>query len=59
MYLKFLSFLQIDMTQVIEILPMEDEDLPSLHSQYHGCCWPGDARSQGISNHDIDPVEPE
>ena len=23
-------------------------------SQYLGCWWPGDARSQGISNHDID-----
>ena len=22
--------------------------------QYHGCWWPGDARSQGINNHDID-----
>ena len=26
---------------------------PILHSQYHGCWCPGDARSQGISNHDI------
>ena len=31
-----------------------DKDLFILHSQYHGCWWPGDARSQGISNHDID-----
>ena len=31
---------------------------PLLHSQYH-CCWcPGYARSQGISNHDIDLVMP-
>ena len=30
---------------------MENKD---LHSQYHGCWWPGDARSQVISNHDID-----
>ena len=32
---------------------MWDKDLPILHSQHHGCWWPGDARSQGISNHDI------
>ena len=37
---------------------MWDKDLPSLNSQYHGCSWPGDARSQGINNHDIDQVEP-
>ena len=24
------------------------------NSQYHGCWWPGDIRSQGISNHGID-----
>ena len=24
-----------------------------LHSLYHGCWWPGDARSQGISSHGI------
>ena len=30
---------------------------PILHSQYHGCWCPGDARSQCISNHDIDYVE--
>ena len=35
---------------------MEDKHLPILHSQYHGCWWHGDARSQGISNHDIDQV---
>ena len=23
------------------------------HCQHHGCLWPGDARSQGISSHDI------
>ena len=35
---------------------MEDRDLPILHSQYHGCWWPGDARSQGISSHGADLV---
>ena len=32
MYLQFLSFLHTDMTQVVEIHLMEDEDLPILHS---------------------------
>ena len=52
-----MQFLHIDMTQVVEILlQVKDKDLPILHSQYHGCWCPGDARSQGISNHDIDQV---
>ena len=45
--------LHTDMTQVVEIL-MEDKDLSILHSQYYGCWWPSDTRSQGINNHDID-----
>ena len=32
---------------------MEDDDLLILHSQYHGCWWPGYLKSQGINNHDI------
>ena len=36
----------------------KDKDLSILHSQYHGCWCPGDARSQGINNHDIDLVKP-
>ena len=35
-----------------------DQDLPILHSQYYGCWCLGDTRSQGISNHDTDLVEP-
>ena len=27
-----------------------------LHSQYHGCWWAGDARSQGINRHGLDLV---
>ena len=42
---KFMSFLHIDMAQIVEILPQ-------------GCWCPGDARSQGISNHDIYHDEP-
>ena len=34
----------------------QDKDLLIRHSQNHGCWWPGDARSQGISNRGIDPV---
>ena len=52
-----MSFLHIDMTQEVEILK-EDKDLPILHSQYHGCWYPGDARSQGISSHDIGLISP-
>ena len=37
----------------------QHEYLPILDSQYHGCWCPGDARSQGINNNDIDYVEPE
>ena len=37
---------------------MENKDLPILHSQDHGCWWPGDARSQGINNRDIDLLKP-
>ena len=53
MYSQFLSFLHANMTQVVEILP----HVPTLHSPYHGCWWPGDARSQGISSHNVDPVK--
>ena len=34
------------------------KNLPIPHSQYHRCWCPGDARSQGISNHDIYFFEP-
>ena len=38
---------------------MEDEDPFMLHWLCHGCWWPGDTRSQVISNHGIDLVLPE
>ena len=57
MYLQFISFLHTDMTQAIEILPCVRQNLPILHSQYHGCWCPGNARSQGISKNDIYFVE--
>ena len=34
-----------------------DKDLHILHNQYHGCWRPGNARSQGITNHDTDLVK--
>ena len=48
-----MSFLYTDKAQVVEILPQVNQKLNYLHSQYHGYGCPGDARSQGISNHDI------
>ena len=57
-FLHFVSFLHIDTTQVFEILPQIDKNLPILHSQYYGCWCPGDVRSQGISSHGIDLVKP-
>ena len=50
-YLYLMSFLHIDMTQVIK-------DLHIPYSQYHGCWCLGDLRSQGISSYDIDLVKP-
>ena len=38
--------------RIVDILP---HDCLSC-SQYHGCWWPGDARSQAINSHDIDLV---
>ena len=35
---------------------MDDKD---LNSQYHGCWYPGDKRSQGISSNGTDLVIPE
>ena len=35
MYLQFLSFLNTDMTQVVEIIPDVWQG-PGSHSQYHG-----------------------
>ena len=53
-----MPFLHINMTQVVEILPQVRQGPTILHSQYHGCWCSGDARSQGISNHDFDLVKP-
>ena len=36
-----------------------DNDLSILHNQYHCCWWPGDTRSQGITNNDTDLLDTE
>ena len=58
-YLKFISFLHTDMTQVFEIFPHVRQEITLLHSKFHGCWGRGKAKIQGINNHDIDFVEPE
>ena len=57
-YSYFISFLQIDMTQVVEIRHQVNKSLPFLHCQFHGCWCPGEVRSQVISNRDIYYAEP-
>ena len=57
MYLQYLSFLCTDMTQVVGILPRVRQG--HAYSTHHGCWWPGDTRSQGISNNDIELIKPE
>ena len=50
----------IDFTQVEEIPSnMEDRNMFILQSEYHGCWWPGNARSQAISSNNIDLVIPD
>ena len=56
--LHFMSFFHIDVTEVVEIFRHVRHELLILHSQYHGCWFPGDAGSQGIRTHDIDNVKP-
>ena len=57
-YLHFISYHHTDMTQVVEILPHVIQEL-TCSTLHRGCRFSGDTRSQGISNHDIDYVEPE
>ena len=33
---------------------VQEVEMFILHCQYHGSCWPRDAKSQIISNHGID-----
>ena len=58
-YLQFISFLHTNLTGGWNPSSCKTKNLPFLHNQYHGCRCPGDASSQGISNHDIYCIEPE
>ena len=49
-------FLDTEMVLLLEILPHGRQGPFILLCQYHGSWCPGDARSQVISHHDIDPV---
>ena len=53
-----MSFLQIGMTWVVQIIPPLRKNLFSLRIQYHGCWGPDDARIQGITSNDIDLAKP-
>ena len=44
------------MSLVVEIFPHVGQGPFILHSQYHGCWWPNNERSQGISSHGIDLI---
>ena len=52
----FLSFLKTGTDHYVLTFLMEDMDMLIYHSQYNGCWWPSDARSQGIGSHGMDPV---
>ena len=41
---------------LLRFIIQENKNLLISHSQYHGCWWPGDNRSQGINSHGIDLV---
>ena len=40
--------------QWLQFFFVRNMDPFTLHNQYHGCWWPGNARSQGISSYGID-----
>ena len=50
----FIHFLILRWCRYLKLFLVEDEDQLIPHSQYHWCWWSGDARSQGISSHDIE-----
>ena len=52
----FYHFSILRWRRLLKSVIVEDKDLFDLYSQYHGCWWPGDARSQVISIHGIDLV---
>ena len=52
----FYPFSTLSWHRWFKSLLVEDNNQLILHGQCHGCWWPGDARSQSISSHDIGPV---
>ena len=56
-YLHFMSFLHIDMTEAVEIISQIRPELAYSTYQYHGLWCPGDARNHAITNHDIYYIE--
>ena len=51
-YLRFVSFIHIDMTQVLKIhYQVREGSTYSLYSQYYGCWCPGDVRSLNSTFH--------
>ena len=40
--------------RLLKSTPKDAKNIHIAHGQYHGCWWPGDARSHGISSHGID-----
>ena len=38
---------------------MKYKGLFILHTEYHGCLFPGDARNQGVTSYSIDVIQPE
>ena len=44
--------------RLLKSFHVQGKDLSRLLSQYHGCWWPGDTRSQVITDNGIDLVEP-
>ena len=54
---KYVFILRHSLTWFVRLLnltPKMDKIIHIAHSQYHGCCCPGDKRRQGINNHGID-----
>ena len=39
----------MEQQKLLKFTSMEYQDIHILHSQYHGCWCPGDARSQDIN----------
>ena len=52
----FYQFSTLRWHRKFNCFPMEDKDLPTYHSQIHGCWWTGDIRSHFIIGLGIDVI---